>query len=150
MIKYIIAFIIVFICGTYLYNKFQDNKNITDASIQLSPEISPSNILESETDSIEQKKSDSIIKVINARFDNSKAGKLYKKHSDWSKEDCEKLAERKIWIGMNYDMLLYLRGKPNNVNTSNYGSGNEYQCCWDDYDPSCFYMGSDHIITSYN
>ena len=81
---------------------------------------------------------------------NSKYGKLQKKHPEWSDDECMKVVDKKIWIGMTYDMLLYQRGKPNTVNPSNYGSGTEYQCCWEDYSPSCFYMKDDNIIYSYN
>jgi len=105
-------------------------------------------------DSVAYKKQlDSINKadeIAEANFKKTKAGKIQSKHPEWSKEDCERLANKQVWIGMDYDMLLYLRGKPNTVNTSNYGNGNEYQCCWDDYDISCFYMKSDNIIYSYN
>lgn len=105
-------------------------------------------------DSVAQKRIlDSINKadeIADAAFKKTKAGKIQAKHPEWSKEDCELLANKKVWIGMNYDMLLYLRGKPNTVNTSNYGNGNEYQCCWNDYDISCFYMKEDQIIYSYN
>ncbi len=79
------------------------------------------------------------------------AGKIYKAHPDWSKSDCEDLANNKIWVGMEYDMVTYLRGLPRSVNTSNYGSGNKYQACWDfNYNPYCFYFGEDGIIDSYN
>jgi len=79
------------------------------------------------------------------------AGKICKAHPTWSKNDCELLADRKIWVGMEYDMVKYLRGLPESVNTSNYGSGNQYQACWDyNYNPYCFYFGEDGIITSYN
>jgi len=101
----------------------------------------------------QQKKLDSINKayeIEEAKFKKTKAGKIQSKHPDWSKEDCELVANKKIWIGMKYEMLVYLRGKPNRINTSNYGNGNEYQCCWDDYDISCVYMKEDHIISSYN
>lgn len=105
-------------------------------------------------DTIAQKKQlDSINKAYEkeeAKFKKTKAGKIYKKHPDWTKEECQLVSDKKIWIGMKYEMLTYYRGKPNTINTSNYGSGNEYQCCWDDYTPSCFYMKEDHIITSYN
>ncbi len=51
---------------------------------------------------------------------------------------------------MHYEMLVYMRGRPDNVNTSNYGDGQNYQACWHDYDPSCFYFDESQIITSYN
>jgi len=80
----------------------------------------------------------------------SKAGRIQKKHPNWSRGDCEGLANNQIWIGMHIDMVKYLRGLPNHVNTSNYGNGNSYQMCWDDYNPSCFYCEYDGIVTSYN
>jgi hypothetical protein len=93
---------------------------------------------------------DKQVKIEEEKFLKTKAGKIYKKHPTWSKEDCESLANNKIWIGMEYDMVVYLRGKPNTVNTSNYGNGPEYQACWDDYNPGCFYFSENQIITSYN
>lgn len=93
---------------------------------------------------------DSIFMVKQEKFKNSKAGKIQKKHPEWTEEECENLSNNNIWIGMKYEMVVYLRGKPNHINTSNYGSGSEYQACWEDYNPSCFYFGEDHIINSYN
>jgi hypothetical protein len=89
-------------------------------------------------------------KIEEEKFLKTKAGKIYKKHPEWSKEDCIKIADHQIWIGMHYNMLVYMRGKPNSVNTSNYGDGPHYQACWHDYDPSCFYFDESQIITSYN
>ena len=93
---------------------------------------------------------DSIFIVKEQKFKNSKAGKIQKKHPEWSQEDCERIANKQVWIGMHYDMLVYLRGKPNHVNTSNYGNGPQYQACWDDYDIGCFYFDESRIISSYN
>jgi len=89
-------------------------------------------------------------KIEEEKFSKTRAGKIHKKHPEWSKEDCKLIADGKIWIGMEYEMLVYQRGKPNDVNTSNYGNGPEYQACWDDYDIGCFYFDESHIITSYN
>jgi hypothetical protein len=108
-------------------------------------------------DSIELKK-DSLnfaankkkLKVEEDKFKKTKAGKIYLKHPNWSMEDCERLSKKQIWIGMEYEMLVYLRGRPNHVNTSNYGKGEEYQACWDNYDPGCFYFDETQIIKSYN
>ncbi|HAH55033.1 MAG TPA: hypothetical protein DCM02_07040 [Flavobacterium sp.] len=88
--------------------------------------------------------------IAEKKWFSSKAGRIQKKHPNWTEEDCKKIANREIWIGMKYEMLVYQRGKPNTVNPSNYGNGIEYQCCWDDYSPSCFYMKEDDIIYAYN
>lgn len=86
-----------------------------------------------------------------AAWEASPAGQICSQHTSWTKDDCTKLANRRVWVGMNYDMLIYLRGKPNHINVSNYGRGNEYQYCWDDRTPSCFYdNNSDDIIDAYN
>jgi hypothetical protein len=47
-------------------------------------------------------------------------------------------------------MLKYIRGLPNSANPSNYGMGTEWQWCWNNYTPSCFYGDEDGIIDSYN
>ena len=86
-----------------------------------------------------------------AAFEKTLAGKICKSHPTWAKDDCTHLADRKIWIGMSYDMLVYERGKPDSTNPSNYGTGTQYQWCWHDYTPSCFYYDNDDgIINSYN
>jgi hypothetical protein len=82
-------------------------------------------------------------------WENSKYGKLQKKHPEWSDEECINVIDNKIWIGMSLEMLKYQRGNPNRANPSNYGNGVKWQWCWDDYTPSCFY-GQDGIITAYN
>jgi len=83
-------------------------------------------------------------------WDNSRAGRLCKEHDDWTVEECESLANKKIWIGMHLDMLKALWGTPNSASPSNYGGETEWQWCWWNYTPSCFYGGSDGIVTSYN
>jgi hypothetical protein len=52
---------------------------------------------------------------------------------------------------MTYKMLIYKRGLPNRANPSNYGQGNSWQWCWDDFNPSFFYDNNDDgIIDAYN
>jgi hypothetical protein len=85
-----------------------------------------------------------------AVYEKSKAGQLCKKNPTWSKEDCQNIADRFIWVGMTYDMLIAERGKPSSANPSNYGHGTSWQWCWSGYTPSCFYGGDDGIVTSYN
>lgn len=122
----------------------KDTSTITTNSIhEVSKEDSIKN--QARIDSINK-----LEKIEEEKFLKSKAGKIYKKHPEWSKKDCISISENKIWIGMHYDMLVYMRGKPDNVNTSNYGNGPHYQACWHDYDASCFYFDESQIITSYN
>lgn len=83
-------------------------------------------------------------------WEQSKAGKLCIKYPEWTKSECQNIADNKYWIGMSLDMLKALRGTPSSANPSNYGAGTHWQWCWDDYTPMCFYGEDDGIITSYN
>jgi len=83
------------------------------------------------------------------QWENSKYGKLQKKHPIWTDEECMKVINKKVWIGMSIEMLKYQRGNPDSSNPSNYGNGTEWQWCWTDFSPSCFY-GKDGIITAFN
>jgi hypothetical protein len=68
-----------------------------------------------------------------------------------SPEDAQRVLDGEIWLGMTYEMVIYQRGKPNVLNLSNYGQGDNYQACWEGYTPFCFYFkASDHIIYAYN
>ncbi len=87
----------------------------------------------------------------NVKLYGKKAARIKKLHADWSWEDCGKLAKNHIWIGMDIRMLVFLRGRDFHRNISNYGSGNQYQYCWSDYEISCFYDNNgDGKIDSYN
>lgn len=85
-----------------------------------------------------------------AKWEQSPEGKLCKKYPNWTKEECIAIANKKIWIGMSYEMLIELRGKPNSANPSDYGYGREWQWCWYNHTPSCFYGDDDGIVDSYN
>lgn len=146
-----IALLVFIIFGllVFLVNKCSDNgvdKN-TNISTSIDTKISKEDSIKNQAriDSINKQE-----KIEEEKFLKTKAGKIYKKHPEWSKQDCINISENRIWIGMHYDMLVYERGKPDNINTSNYGDGPNYQACWHDYQSSCFYFGEDQIITSYN
>jgi hypothetical protein len=83
-------------------------------------------------------------------FLKTKAGRIYKKHKSWDKEDCIKLANGEMWIGMTSDMIVYLRGNPNIVNPSNYGDGEQYQYYWENFTPHYIYCDNNQIVTAYN
>jgi len=95
-------------------------------------------------------KAEADAKAQEAAYSKSRAGRLCGKHPDWTREDCELVANRRIWIGMTLGMLKENRGRPDHATPSNYGNGISWQWCWDDYTPSCFYGENDEIITSYN
>lgn len=79
------------------------------------------------------------------------SGQLCAKHDTFSRQDCDLIVAGKINVGMSYDALVYMRGKPNTINPSNYGGKTSYQYCWDDYTPSCFYdHDGDGILDSFN
>lgn len=85
------------------------------------------------------------------KFYATKAGRIYKKHPEWSKSACERLANNEVWIGMHLEMLHYLRGLPDAANESNYGNGSQWQWCWYELSPSCFYdRDNDLIVDAYN
>ena len=94
--------------------------------------------------------SDKDFAIEQQKYYNTKAGRINKKHPEWSEATCERIANNGIWIGMSVDMLRYERGNPNSANPSNYGNGVSWQWCWDNYTPSCFYGGENGVITSYN
>jgi hypothetical protein len=140
---YVVAFmLLVFYGKTIHYHEVDSLKKIDNynASYEASKQAS--------------KKEDSLQHILDkendARWFKSKAGRINKKHPEWSKIDCINVSSGTVWIGMTYDMIIYQRGLPNQVNTSNYGNGEQYQCYWEDWKPSCIYMKQDNIITSYN
>lgn len=85
-----------------------------------------------------------------AEWFKSKAGRIQKKHPEWTDEECIRISQNKVWVGMTLDMLKCERGLPNRVNPSDYGNGIQYQWVWEDYTPSCFYGGEDGVVTAYN
>jgi hypothetical protein len=95
-------------------------------------------------------KAEAEAKAQEAAYSKTRAGRLCAKHPDWTRDDCERVANNRIWIGMTLEMLKANRGLPDHANPSNYGNGTSWQWCWDDYTPSCFYGEGDGIITAYN
>lgn len=85
---------------------------------------------------------------------NGEQYKVYKfgiiHHVKWTKRECQSVLYHRYWIGMNYWMLVYERGKPNTITRLNYGDNSEVEYCWYDYTPSCFYdHDGDDIINAY-
>lgn len=86
-----------------------------------------------------------------AAWEAGPAGRLCAKYPSWKKEDCDMVAAEQVWVGMTYEMLVYQLGQPDTTNPSNYGSGIQYQYCWRNQSPSCFYdRDGDEVIDAYN
>lgn len=85
-------------------------------------------------------------------WEQSRAGRLCAKYPTWTKDNCNNIANNKIWVGMTYEMLVEEQGgKPNSANPSNYGGRTQWQYCWTYHSPSCFYDNNDDgIIDAYN
>lgn len=82
---------------------------------------------------------------------NPEAEAICTDHPSWKVSECEAVAERGIWIGMSYEMLVYSLGEPDSKNPSNYGNRTQWQWCWRDVTPSCFYDDDgDERVDSYN
>jgi inner membrane protein involved in colicin E2 resistance len=70
---------------------------------------------------------------------------------DWSEDDCIKIQNHEIWIGMSLDMVICERHcRPADKHSSDYGNGRRWQWIFDVGSPSYFYGGDDEIITAYN
>jgi hypothetical protein len=80
----------------------------------------------------------------------TKAGKINKKHPNWTEDDCKRVANHEIWIGMDIEMVIYEKGNNYHLNESNYGNGSEYQYCFGEYGGNCFYTKDDGIVYAYN
>lgn len=61
------------------------------------------------------------------QFLKSKAGRIWAKHNDWSRETCEVIAQGKIGVGMTADQVRAAWGKPERINSSLYASGTHEQ-----------------------
>lgn len=85
-----------------------------------------------------------------AAYQATPAGRVCKKHPEWSKSDCQRIADGEIWLGMSITMLHAVRGLPDHVNISDYGNGKQYQWCYDEPSLRCYYGGADGVVTSYN
>ncbi|TAL50096.1 hypothetical protein EPN81_03825 [Patescibacteria group bacterium] len=84
-------------------------------------------------------------------WDESEAGKICAKYPSLTNEECVDASIGRYSIGMKKLVLFIERGAPDYSTPSNYGSGQQWQWCWTDYTPSCFYdRNDDGIIDSYN
>ena len=67
-------------------------------------------------------------------------------HSGFTDNEKEAIKNKQIFIGMSEDALLMSWGKPNRINSSNYGDGTQYQYCYNNQ-----YVYIKHgVITAWN
>jgi hypothetical protein len=85
----------------------------------------------------------------NVAFMKTKAGAIKKLHPEWSKEDCQKLADNYLWKGMHIEMVKYVRGNPDDVNVYRDGFSNEYEYVWKKEGVSRFYAKKDGIVADF-
>ena len=80
-----------------------------------------------------------------------KTDELCTKYPEWKTTECRSVANKKIWIGMTYEMLIEVRGEPDHKNPSNYGYGIDWQWCWNNHTPMCIYdINDDGVVDAYN
>jgi len=153
---FILAFatigVLVLIASFIEFNGNRASNNVSEQIDTLSlADISKQDSLRN----IELEKEAKIEKQRRKKWLKTKAGKVYKfgkqKGFEWSEEDCELVADNRIWVGMNFWMLVYQNGLPDRDNISDYGNGTRHQYVWRDHSPSYYYDDNDDgIIDSYN
>ncbi|MDI9319937.1 MAG: hypothetical protein QM530_05610 [Phycisphaerales bacterium] len=152
------GYIAILVIGLVIWGAYEVCNYTTSKTQQVSrppteEEIQAENLSKTEIkrrDSIANKEYQEKVAAEYQNLDKTKAGRIRKKHPEWSMEDCERIAKNKIWIGMHIKMVAYIRGNPDSANPSDYGYGREWQWCWNDYSPSCFYGSDDGIVRAYN
>lgn len=131
----------------YIYKAIDNND---EASVFLDKLEKYANTLNRKYQASEIRKKALSFEKENIQFMRTKAGSIKKLHPEWSKEDCEKLANNFVWKGMHIDMVKYSRGNPDDVNISNKGFSSEYEYIWKNEGVSHFYTGKERVVVDYN
>ncbi|WP_281322365.1 hypothetical protein [Flavobacterium aestivum] len=125
-------------------------ENKEEVSVFLDKLENYSKVLNQKYEASEKRKKEIAFEKENIQFMKSKAGKIKKLHPEWSKEDCEKLANNYIWKGMHIDMVKYSKGNPDDINISSKGFSSEYEYVWKDEGVSHFYTGKERVVVDYD
>lgn len=70
----------------------------------------------------------------------------------WNKKDCERIAEKNIWVGMDKDQAILSWGLPNDTNNTVTGGGIRSQWVYGDFGPYVYLEGktkADLVVTSW-
>lgn len=133
----IIGVLVLLSAGSHYYAKWEASQ--------------PENIAKAAEEKAKQEEEKAKAEAELEAFKRTPAGKLCEEHPTWTRIECQSVIARNHWIGMDYEMLVYMWGKPSQVNSSNYGRGDEYQYCWRSIKPSCYYDDNgDGKIDAYN
>lgn len=133
----IVGVLVLLGAGTHYYAKWEASQ--------------PENIAKVAEEKAKQEEEDKKAAAELEAFKKTPAGTLCEKHPTWTRVECERTINGNIWIGMDYEMLVYQLGKPLQTNVSNNGRGDRYQYCWRGIEPSCFYDDNrDGKIDAYN
>src|SRR5438094_519007 len=105
--KMLIGFVFLFIINKTLCTSEKNTDNKTEVfDSNISPSNTTTELNQAEKDSIdkinkaEEERNAKVFALERKKWENSKPGKIQKKHPDWSDDDCERVANREIWIGM--------------------------------------------------
>jgi hypothetical protein len=60
----------------------------------------------------------------------TKAGKIWKKHPTWSKDDCETISKRQVHMGMSDEQVRAAWGRPDHINVTVTGTVRHEQWVW--------------------
>jgi hypothetical protein len=130
----------------YIYKAID---NVEEASVFLDKLEKYANVLNQKYQASEIRKKALAFEKENIQFMKTKAGSIKKLHPEWSKEDCEKLANNFIWKGMHIDMVKYIKGNPDDINISSKGFSSEYEYIWNNEGVSHFYTGKERVVVDY-
>lgn len=78
------------------------------------------------------------------------AGRLWKKHKDWDRAECETIAQGKVHIGMTMDQARAAWGNPESVHNTTYALGVTSQWCYGEYCQSALYFDNGTLTTIQN
>ena len=83
-------------------------------------------------------------------WERTKAGQICKKNPWWTKETCENIANKKVWIGMSTDQAIASWGKPDDINKTVTSLGVHEQWSYERGDFSYqFLYFDDGILTTF-
>jgi hypothetical protein len=106
-----------------------------------SPEMIAAEAKQKEAEAAARVRREQIKSITAERLRNASLNKsLCDKHPEWSRDECNRIASRQYWVGMDVQMLSAAAQGPPTV-TRNFPKNGRpsTRWCWPDIKPSCFY-----------